>query len=598
MNTLVHITHEAHEKMGGIGAVLEGLVTTRAYQSAVDRTILVGSTDFPLRKPLEHLQAVSYETGGAAGGAAPIDPALVQAFNRIESTYGVRLLYGRRAVPCPLETRRASVELLLLDVRNALPGPVNRLKAELWSAYGVESDRFEREWGYEEWVRVASPALDAIQALVGAEARSTAIISHEFMGLPTILAARLHAPAFKTVYWAHEVPPIRDLIEQDARQRLIFDRALETRLGLGSYEARLREVGGYKYALVSRSCHSHCIFAVSDRIAQELRLLASDFERAAIDVVYNGLPVRPITLAARMKSRGLLRQYVQAVVGFRPDFVFTHVARPVASKAIERDLAVMEHLDDLLADRGQTAVLLVLATDGGRRDLALIRQMEAEYGWPLGHHVGWPDLVKGETPIGLAAERYNSWARGTRAVLINQFGLSRETCGDRVPEGFTLQDLRQGSDVEFGQSAYEPFGIAQLETLAFGGISVISCACGCAQLLARVAGDILPPNVLLGRYSVPQGATAPPITEGETRRIEHEVAAKLARELADRLPTDTSQFARLLESGWALAEKISWQAVCRDYFIPAIERCLGRPCRRADAKRPARAVPQQPAPAR
>jgi len=540
MNTLIHVTHEAHEKMGGIGAVLEGLLTTRAYQSVVDRTILVGSADIPLAKPPENLQAVHYETGRTESETAPLEPALVEAFNRIEATYGVRLLYGRRAVPCPLETRRASAELLLFDVRHARPEPVNQLKADLWKAYGVESDRFERDWGYEEWVR--------------------------------------------------------DLIEQDMRQRLIFDQALETRLGLDSYEAHLREIGGYKYALVSRSCHSHRIFAVSDRVAEELRLLASDFTRAAIDVVYNGLPVRPITLAARMKSRALLRQYVQAVVGFRPDFVFTHVARPVASKAIERDLAVLEHLDDILADRGQTAVLLVLATDGGRRDLQLVQQMAAEYGWPLGHRIGWPDLVKGETPIGLAAEQYNSWARATRAVLINQFGLSRETCGDRVPEGFTLQDLRQGSDVEFGQSAYEPFGIAQLETLAFGGISVISCVCGCAQLLTRVAGDALPPNVLLARYSAAPGSA--PATESETRRVEHEVAAGLARELAGRLPTDTDQFARLLESGWALAEKMSWQAVCRDYFIPALERCLGRACRRGDPERHAREARRQPARAR
>jgi len=581
MTTLIHITHEAREKMGGIGAVLEGLLTTRAYQSAVARTILVGTSEIPLRQPVENLQAVDYETGAPPCEWQARGAAQAQAFKAIEIAHGVRILYGRRAVPCPLETRRSSVELLLLDARDALAEPVNRLKAELWAAYGLESDRFEKDWGYEEWVRIAAPALEAIQALVGAAQSDALVISHEFMGLPVVLAARLRAPALTTVYWAHEVPPVRDLIEQDAGHRLIFDQALETRLGLDGYEARLREAGGYKHALVSRACHSHHIFTVSDRVAQELRLLSPEFERTPIEVVYNGLPVRPITLAARMASRERLRQYVQAVVGFRPDFVFTHVARPVASKAIERDLAVIEHLDDVLAERGQTAVLLVLATDGGRRDIALVRQMEAQYGWPLNHRVGWPDLVRGETPIGQAAEQYNGWARTTRVVLINQFGLSPETCGDRVPEGFTFQDLRQGSDVEFGQSTYEPFGIAPLETLAFGGISVISCVCGCAQLLARVAGDALPRNVLLARYSAAPGATPVPIGEGDVRRIEHEVAATLAVELAARLPTETDQFARLLEDGWALAKKMSWQAVCRDYFIPALERCLGRPTKMA-----------------
>jgi len=580
MPTLIHITHEAHEKMGGIGAVLEGLLTTRAYQGAVDRTLLVGPADLPLRQPVKGLEAVLYETGRPAGEAPATGPDLTEAFRRIETTYGVRILYGQRAVACPLETRHAPAELLLLDVHDCHPKPVNFLKGEIWKAYGLQSDRFEGNWGYEEWVRLAAPALEAIAALLGGGTDDAALISHEFMGLPTLLTARLRMPTLRTIYWAHEVPSVRELIEQHAEHRLVFDQAMETREGIRSYAAMLQDLGGFKHALVSRAYRADRIFAVSDRVAQELELLSPDFRRAAIDVVYNGLPVRPINLATCLKSRNLFRRYVEAVVGFRPDFVFTHVARPVASKAIERDLAVLEHLDDLLAESGRTAVLVVLATDGGQRDPALVRRMEAEYGWPLHHRLDWPDLVKGEVPIGLAAEKYNQWARASRVVLVNQFGFSRPLCGDRVPEEMTLQDLRQGSDAEFGQSAYEPFGIAQLETLAFGGISVITRVCGCAELLARVAGDVLPPNILIAHYSAALAQGAEPATSPDTRRIEHETAAQLAKELAARLPTAPEDFARLLESGWTLAEKMSWQSVCREYFLPALQRCLGRPLRR------------------
>jgi hypothetical protein len=389
----------------------------------------------------------------------------------------------------------------------------------------------------------------------------------------------------RTVYWAHEVPSVRDLIEQETGERLLFDRALETRRGLRPYARRLRDRGGFKHDLVSRACQASCVFAVSDRIAQELQLLSPQFRRTPVDVVYNGLPVRPISLEARMASRERMRTYVHAVVGFRPDYVFTHVARPVASKAIERDLAVLEHLDDRLADRGQTAVLLVLATEGPRAG-GLVRQMEAEYGWPLHHRTGWPDLVKGEVPVGEAAEPYNAYARATRVILINQFGFSRETCGDRMPADVSFQDLRQGSDVEFGQSSYEPFGIAQLETLAFGGISVLTRACGCAQLLARVTGGAMPANVLMGCYAAPDAdaeddaCRCAPISDADTRRIEHEIAAQLAHRLADILPREPQDFARLLESGWDLARRMSWQAVCQEYFLPALERCLGRACPR------------------
>ena len=39
---VVHATHEAGVKLGGIGAVLDGLLGAQAYNEQVERTILVG----------------------------------------------------------------------------------------------------------------------------------------------------------------------------------------------------------------------------------------------------------------------------------------------------------------------------------------------------------------------------------------------------------------------------------------------------------------------------------------------------------------------------------------------------------------------------
>ena len=39
--TAVHVTHEAIGKIGGIGAVLEGLFTAPSYLDEIDRSILV-----------------------------------------------------------------------------------------------------------------------------------------------------------------------------------------------------------------------------------------------------------------------------------------------------------------------------------------------------------------------------------------------------------------------------------------------------------------------------------------------------------------------------------------------------------------------------
>ena len=596
MYALVHVTHEAREKMGGIGAVLEGLLTTRAYQTVINRTILLGCAALPTDEPPDLLEEVLYQTGEPVPGADTVEPSLAEALRRIEKTYGVGLLYGRRRVPCPLRQRYARVELLLVDVREAAPGPANRLKADLWEAYRLPSDRFESDWGYEEWVRLAAPALEAVEAMLGPDRDRAALISHEFMGLPTLLAAGLRYPDLRTIYWAHEVPPVRDLIEREAGHRLVFDRALDTEAGAVSYEAALRTTGGFKHALVSRAHHASAVFAVSDRVARELAMLDPGFRGRPVEVVYNGLPVRPITLEDRLASRRRLTDYAACITDVGPTAVFTHVARPVASKAIERDLAVLGHLDRRLADRGASAVLFVLATDAGRRDPEAVRRMEAAYAWPAEHREGWPDLAGGEVPIGRAAAEYNRQARATRVVLINQFGFDRTSCGERMPEDTSFMDLRQGSDVEFGQSAYEPFGIAQLETLAFGGICVLSQVCGCAALLQQVAGGTLPGNVLLADYSAPPEAGVRPLGKAERRRIEDEVAKNLAAALDERLPRSPQDHARLLGTGHALAERMSWQAVCRDYFVPALARCFGdrtqTPGRQIDVVRPWSHQPQ------
>ena len=39
---LAHVTHEAGEKIGGIGAVLDGLLGSPAYNYTVARTVLLG----------------------------------------------------------------------------------------------------------------------------------------------------------------------------------------------------------------------------------------------------------------------------------------------------------------------------------------------------------------------------------------------------------------------------------------------------------------------------------------------------------------------------------------------------------------------------
>ena len=57
IDLVVHATHEAGVKFGGIGAVLTGLLGAPAYNQHVARTILVGPMDTGSRAEMERLTA-------------------------------------------------------------------------------------------------------------------------------------------------------------------------------------------------------------------------------------------------------------------------------------------------------------------------------------------------------------------------------------------------------------------------------------------------------------------------------------------------------------------------------------------------------------
>ncbi len=333
------------------------------------------------------------------------------------------------------------------------------------------------------------------------------------------------------------------------------------------------------------------IFAVSDVVADELRFLGGRFANSTIEVVYNGTTTEPITLAAKQASKARLQQYAERLLGYRPDYVFTHVGRMVLSKAFWRDLRLLEHVEKVLARRGQTAALFVLATSlpGGRRP-QWVYNWEEQYGWPVQHHDDNGDLAGLERTYyydNLAP--FNPRQPTVQAILVNQYGWSRAQCGVRMPADMRFVDLQRGTDVEFGQSIYEPFGIAQMEALAYGALSCVSSMCGCIGFAARAAagGAVAPParlpNLVVADYvTLPQGYwlgspyDALGIDQGIRDWIEGNNSERAAHMLLARLPQNDEQAQALLESGCAAAQAMSWEVVARDYFLPALGRA-GKP---------------------
>ena len=573
----VHVTHEAVRKVGGIGAVLQGLVTAKTYRAAVDRIILVGPlVDRHRRDPLGPEGIILYDNWQ---GIWSEDQG--SALRAIETARGVRVVYGRRPFKCPDGTI-SEPEILLVDVESSVPNGLDAFKHVLYERFGLASDRHEGQWEFEQFMRLAEPALDGIEALVAGVDSPIWFIAHEFMGLPTALRAIVSEDRrFHTAFYAHEVATARKIIEGQAGHDASFYPLLSKAL---EQEESVEAVFGsqddfFKHALVCQAIHCDAILAVGDRVVDELRFLGAGFREATIDLVYNGLPqAERLPLAGRKRARRQLADAAEALLGFRPDLTFSHVSRLVPSKAMWRDLLVLQQLDPLLQERRRTAVLFVLATEAGSRLPASTQHMHTAYDWPVVHCEGYPDLSPGELAFDLLVRRHNTRARNSRVVFINQFGFDALSCGGALPKAVVFDDLRRGTDAEFGQSIYEPFGIAQIEPVGFGALSVVSDACGCVGFLetayaevAQRSGGTVPPVHILGQYSQGQLEGAVPIVGGPSA-WEAAPSRVVADALFDALPTNDSDRQSLLETGHAVAEIMSWERVVGGQLLAALKR--------------------------
>lgn len=579
--TVVHVTHEAAGKIGGIGAVLEGMFTSHAYQQEVDRTILVSalfSTEGDVSSRLGKGGDVLYSSVDKLSHSG-----YRAGFRRIEDQFNVDIVYGRREYIDPMNGNTYRPEILLIDVTRMDKSPVDAFKGSLFREYGIRSDRYENQWDYEQWVRLGPPAVEVLKAIGAAEKnKPTIIVAHEYMGMPTALAGILDAYDFKTVFYAHEVAPVRRIVEAHPGHDTMFYNVLRK---AHEKEQYVNEVFGnqsdfYRHALVDAARHCDNILAVGDCVVEELKFLAPEFEIADIDLTYNGIPAYEISLAEKYESRNKLRQYCKNLLGWKPDFIFTHVTRLVMSKGLWRDLRVLEHMDDEFATLNRTAVLLVLSTETHRRRDQDIYRMEAEYKWPVAHREGMPDLSNGEALYYAGVQEFNAKSRNIKVIFINQFGFTRQTCGTRMPADMEFMDIRKGSDVEFGQSIYEPFGIAQLEPLTFGGLCVMTNICGCAGFVKDVAGVQAVPNVIIADYTDLNGDGGKDIDTmlkiGKVARdkIEHKISEKVALEICARLPKNDEEFNRMLQSGFELARHMGWESVVQRYVLKSLHKAV------------------------
>lgn len=583
---VVHATHEAGVKVGGIGAVLDGLLGARSYNEQVPRTVLAGPLNAGDSVEMERLvsprNGLTIHYSSLHGKFDGVPEAQRVALQQVEQTFAVALLYGTRRFG------QYHHEVLLVDVTNPNRQQVSSFKFYVWQHYGLDCGRYEWNPEFNHYFTIAPPlfaALKAIDADAGLGPGEKFIIAHEWLGMPLVFAAQLTDPGqWRTVFYAHEMATARLLIEghsgHDTRFYNALFKAKEWQLNLEALFGNQDDF--FKHAILKQAARCDNIFAVGDLVVEEMRFLGGPVGRANIDLVYNGVPAAAITPLEKLESKRRLQKYCENLLGYVPDYVFTHVTRLVLSKALWRDLRVMEHLDGLLRQAGKQAVLFVLSTSvpAGRRP-EWVHAWEEQYGWPVGHRGDNGDLLDQEVGFFFdGIEPFNARAQASRTVLVNQFGWSRDRCGQRMPAEMEFMDIRKGSDLEFGQSIYEPFGIAQVEPLSFGALCCVSNVCGCVGFVSRAAGGLgNAPNLVVADYtSLPQGYwlgspyDALAINRGVRDWIESTNSAAVAQTIFERLPHGPQQIEALLAHGQEIAHRMSWEVVVNDYLLPGLRK--------------------------
>jgi hypothetical protein len=578
MHTLAHVTHEAVEQLGGIGTVLEGLITSPAYQKRVRRNILIGP--LPAHKQTkvdeqlgEHGQVLYSSKHGLdqVGLGAKLRP--------LQWAFDVDFVYGRRRFDPPGQGRIGEAEVLLVDVTRPNQGRLNEFKGQLYEIFRLESARYERHWDFEEYARLAEPAYYALQALLGQPDYPCILFSHEFMGLPTAFRAVIEGdPKILTLFHAHECATARRLVENHPGHDAMFYNVMKRALKRGRY---VEDVFGdldmfFRHALIRRTHRLGAILAVGDYTREEIRFLGPEFENHHIDIVYNGVPAAPVSLQQKKQSRAMLAEYAQTLLNDEPDVLLTHVTRPVVSKAMWRDMRICHELSKRLASDGKSGALFILTSAGGTRAPHDIARMENDYGWPRHHREGFPDLVGPEIDIHRDVERFNQEHNNFQVVLVNQFGWSPERIGARLPEGMDIADLRRATDVELGTAIYEPFGISPLEPLGCGAVCVISNVCGCAGFINRVTNGKRPNNIVTADYiKLEEDRTLEELLamgQRDREEIDQRVSAEVAHKILQALPTTDKATQAMIDEGQKLVAKMGWDQIVEDQLMPVLDR--------------------------
>lgn len=143
----LHSTHEAAEKIAGIGAVLDGILPEQGYQDRFRKTLLVGAYHFPQVTPLAAANKwrVYFDSARelpiAVHTHSPQNPATLDRLEQVASQYGSRVVFGERLVGPA--ARNTWVYVLVASPQGIVQSAIQDFQEGVYTRLGIDLPRFQ-----------------------------------------------------------------------------------------------------------------------------------------------------------------------------------------------------------------------------------------------------------------------------------------------------------------------------------------------------------------------------------------------------------------------------------------------------------------------
>lgn len=266
----LYATREAGVKLGGVGTVLESLLSSDAYISQVRRTILAGpmfthdATEMArLQSPQNGLTILYSSLHGIFDG---VDEVLRTALQQIEQTFQVALLYGKR------KFGEHEHELLLADATQPAMAPLRQFQARVGEHYGLDLGRYSWSDELTFILATAQPLWSACQCLIEPMAltvQQKRLILMGWPGIPLLFAMHIamdgiHNRWAQTLFYADECATARHLVEDhDGHDTRFYNTLIRAQAeGIVMSDLLGQRDDLFKHVLLQQAVHCDRILAV------------------------------------------------------------------------------------------------------------------------------------------------------------------------------------------------------------------------------------------------------------------------------------------------------------------------------------------------